>query len=80
MGKPTRTRVIPVRPKRETRSARLRIVRMPYKMRAYSGEAPFVAAAHNTNRSLKPASALTGEMIRAHILTLSKNDDRDGNV
>src|SRR5437899_10606588 len=29
---------------------------------------------------LDPASALTVEMFRAHILTLSKNDDRDGNV
>ena len=29
---------------------------------------------------IEPASALTVEMFRAHILTLSKNDDRDGNV
>src|SRR5205085_2100720 len=28
----------------------------------------------------KPASDLTVELFRAHILTLSKNDDRDGNV
>src|SRR5450432_2839691 len=29
---------------------------------------------------IEPARALTVEMFRAHILTLSKNDDRDGNV
>src|SRR5450432_2419228 len=38
------------------------------------------AATHNGKSIVEPASALTVELFRAHILTLSKNDDRDGNV
>src|SRR4051794_29977028 len=41
---------------------------------------PIFAAAHVSKCLCRLASALTAEMFRAHILTLSKNNDRDGNV
>src|SRR5882724_4209783 len=71
---------LPVR--RTSTSGARRVLRQINEPAASNEESAPVILLPRTTAStcIEPARALTVEMFRAHILTLSKNDDRDGNV